>query len=266
MNNNKNRKSTEKDYSNESSDLKEQRFQNYFHNMFSSFKNFKNFEKKKKIKSSFTSELINYKNANGHQKKSYIKKNLESSINLSKNNFCGSFLFPDYVFISGATILSELKSKGAERTIKKHFSKDIPRANFLKNKNHFKSYSVNKNGGSNIKSKYFELVNSNISRINNLTSFKKNKTKNCPNTLKYHDKYNKTFLNYFNNNTLKAKMAKNSYFKFNTLNDKISKNSRCYLYNKSKQTFYGSTNNNSRTYLNSSTSCSSKTLKYSRRF
>ena len=130
----------------------------------------------------------------------------------------------------------------------------------------FAIYKSLKSNKSFEQSKYFELVNSNISRINNLTSFKKNKTKNCPNTLKYHDKYNKTFLNYFNNNTLKAKMAKNSYFKFNTLNDKISKNSRCYLYNKSKQTFYGSTNNNSRTYLDSSTSCSSKTLKYSRRF
>ena len=266
MNNNKNRKSTEKDYCNDSSDLKEQRFQNYFHNMFFSFKNFKNFEKKKKIKSSFTSDLINYKNANGHQKKSYIKKNLESSINLSKNNFCGSFLFPDYVFISGATILSELKSKGAERTIKKHFSKDIPRANFLKNKNHFKSCSVTRNKGSNIKSKYFSLVNSNISRINNLTSFKKNKTKNCPNMLKYYDKYNKTFINYFNGNSLNTKIKKNDYFSFNTFNNKILKNSRCYINNKSKQSFYGSTINNSRTYLNSSTSCSSKTLKYSRRY
>ena len=266
MNNNKNRKSSEKDYSNDSYDFKEQKFQNYFRNMLSSLKNMKNFEKKKKIKSLFTSDLNNYKKANAHHKKSNIKKNLESSINLSKNNFCGSFLFPDYVFISGATILSELKSKGAERTIKKHFSKDIPRANFLKNKNHFKSCSVTRNKGPNIKSKYFSLVNSNISRINNLTSFKKNKTKNCPNILKYYDKYNKTFINYFNGNSLNTKIKKNDYFSFNTFNNKILKNSRCYINNKSKQSFYGSTINNSRTYLNSSTSCSSKTLKYSRRF
>ena len=266
MNNNKNRKSSEKDYSNDSYDFKEQKFQNYFRNMLSSLKNMKNFEKKKKIKSLFTSDLNNYKKANAHHKKSNIKKNLESSINLSKNNFCGSFLFPDYVFVSGAEILKELKSKGPERTIRKHFSKDVPKANFLKNKNHFKSCSVTRNKGPNIKSKYFNLVNSNISRINNLTSFKKNKTKNCPNMLKYYDKYNKTFINYFNGNSLNTKIKKNDYFSFNTFNNKILKNSRCYINNKSKQSFYGSTINNSRTYLNSSTSCSSKTLKYSRRY
>ena len=266
MNNNKNRKSSEKDYSNDSYDFKEQKFQNYFRNMLSSLKNMKNFEKKKKIKSLFTSDLNNYKKANAHHKKSNIKKNLESSINLSKNNFCGSFLFPDYVFVSGADILKELKSKGPERTIRKHFSKDVPKANFLKNKNHFKSCSVTRNKGPNIKSKYFSLVNSNISRINNLTSFKKNKTKNCPNMLKYYDKYNKTFINYFNGNSLNTKIKKNDYFSFNTFNNKILKNSRCYINNKSKQSFYGSTINNSRTYLNSSTSCSSKTLKYSRRY
>ena len=266
MNNNKNRKSSEKDYSNDSYDFKEQKFQNYFRNMLSSLKNMKNFEKKKKIKSLFTSDLNNYKKANAHHKKSIIKKNLESSINLSKNNFCGSFLFPDYVFVSGAEILKELKSKGPERTIRKHFSKDVPKANFLKNKNHFKSCSVTRNKGPNIKSKYFSLVNSNISRINNLTSFKKNKTKNCPNMLKYYDKYNKTFINYFNGNSLNTKIKKNDYFSFNTFNNKILKNSRCYINNKSKQSFYGSTINNSRTYLNSSTSCSSKTLKYSRRY
>jgi len=266
MNNNKNRKSSEKDYSNDSYDFKEQKFQNYFRNMLSSLKNMKNFEKKKKIKSLFTSDLNNYKKANAHHKKSNIKKNLESSINLSKNNFCGSFLFPDYVFVSGAEILKELKSKGPERTIRKHFSKDVPKANFLKNKNHFKSCSVTRNKGPNIKSKYFSLVNSNISRINNLTSFKKNKTKNCPNILKYYDKYNKTFINYFNGNSLNTKIKKNDYFSFNTFNNKILKNSRCYINNKSKQSFYGSTINNSRTYLNSSTSCSSKTLKYSRRY
>ena len=266
MNNNKNRKSSEKDYSNDSYDFKEQKFQNYFRNMLSSLKNMKNFEKKKKIKSLFTSDLNNYKKANAHHKKSNIKKNLESSINLSKNNFCGSFLFPDYVFVSGAEILKELKSKGPERTIRKHFSKDVPKANFLKNKNHFKSCSVTRNKEPNIKSKYFSLVNSNISRINNLTSFKKNKTKNCPNMLKYYDKYNKTFINYFNGNSLNTKIKKNDYFSFNTFNNKILKNSRCYINNKSKQSFYGSTINNSRTYLNSSTSCSSKTLKYSRRY
>jgi len=266
MNNNKNRKSSEKDYYNDSYDFKEQKFQNYFRNMLSSLKNMKNFEKKKKIKSLFTSDLNNYKKANAHHKKSNIKKNLESSINLSKNNFCGSFLFPDYVFVSGAEILKELKSKGPERTIRKHFSKDVPKANFLKNKNHFKSCSVTRNKGPNIKSKYFSLVNSNISRINNLTSFKKNKTKNCPNMLKYYDKYNKTFINYFNGNSLNTKIKKNDYFSFNTFNNKILKNSRCYINNKSKQSFYGSTINNSRTYLNSSTSCSSKTLKYSRRY
>ena len=266
MNINKNRKSNEKDSLNTTYKLNQKKLDNYLLNMFSTIKNIKNNNKMKKIKSMFTSNIINYKNRKIHHHKIDIKKNLESSINLSKNYFCGSFLFPDYVFVSGAEILKELKSKGPERTIRKHFSKDVPKANFLKNKNHFKSCSVTRNKGPNIKSKYFELVNSNISRINNLTSFKKNKTKNCPNMLKYYDKYNKTFINYFNGNSLNTKIKKNDYFSFNTFNNKILKNSRCYINNKSKQSFYGSTINNSRTYLNSSTSCSSKTLKYSRRY
>ena len=262
MNINKNIKSCEKDYSNYSYQLKQQKLGNYFHNMFANLKNSKNLEKKKKLKSMLTSNIVNYKNAKINNKKSNIKKNLESSINLSKNNFCGSFLVPDYVFVTGAEILGDLKTKGAERTVIRHFSKDVPKANFLKNKNNLKSCSVTRNKGPNIKSKYFDLINSNISRINKMTTFKKSKTVKYPNRLRYYDKYNKSFLNYFNGGNLKSKKTKNNYFDFKEHNDKFYKNSAYNINNINKQSFYSSTLNNSKTYLSSSTSCSSKNLKY----
>ena len=262
MNNNKNRKTSENNKSNYSYQLKTQRLNKYFNNMFSSFTSAKNLEKKKILKSMLTSNLINYKKANIHNKKSYIQKTLESSINLTKNNFCGSFLVPDYVFVSGAEILKELKTKGVERTVIRHFSKDIPKANYLKNKNNFKSISITRNKRPNIKSKYFDLVNSNISRINRITSFKKNKTTKCPNRLKYYDKCNKSFQNFFNGNNLKAKKTKNNYFNFSYYNDKTFKNSGYGLNNIKKQLFFSSCLNNSKSYLSSSTSCSSKTLRY----
>ena len=265
MNINKSRKSNKNDFSSFSYQIKEKRHHNYFHNMFNSISNSKNLEKKKILKSMLTSNLVNYnKNSKIHNKKSIIKKNLESSINLSKNNFCASFLVPDYVFVSGAEILNELKSKGAERTVIKHFSKEVPKVNYLKNNNiSYKSYSSTRNKGHNIKSKYFDLVNSNISRINKMTSFKRSKAIKCSNRLKYYDKYNKSFLNFFNGNSLKAKKIKNNYFNFsNKNNDKYFGNSGYNVNNLSKNSFYGASVNNSRTYLSSSTSCSSKTLKY----
>ena len=262
MNINKNKKSNEIDYSNYSYQLKQQKLGNYFHNMFANIKNSKNLEKKKKLKSMLTSNIVNFKNSKIHNKKSNIKKNLESSINLSKNNFCGSFLVPDYVFVTGAEILGDLKTKGAQRTIVRHFSKDIPKANFIKNKNNLKSCSATRNKGPNIKSKYFELINSNISRINKMTSFKKSKTVKYPNRLKYFDKCNKSFLNFFNGTNLKANKTKNNYFDFKEYNDKFFKNSVHNINTINKQSFYSSTLNNSRTYLSSSTSCSSKNLKY----
>ena len=261
MNINKNRKSEEKDFTNYSNQTKDKRFDYYFNNMFSSLKNSKNHAKKKKIKSLFTSNLINYnKNSKIQNKKICIKKSLESSINLSKNNFCGSFLSPDYIFVSGAQILNELKSKGAEKTVIRHFSKEVPKTNFIKNSNNYKPCSATRNKGPNIKSKYFELVNSNISRINKMTSFSKCKTKKYPNRLNNFYKYNKSFLNFFNGKNLKAKKAKNNYFNFNNNNNKLFQKSVYNVNNISKNSFYGSNLNNSRTYLSSSTSCSS--LKY----
>ena len=67
--------------------------------------------------------------------KSLIKSNLDSKINLSKGytNFCGSFLFPDYEFVSASDILKDLKTKGAKKVITKHFSKEKQKADFIKN-------------------------------------------------------------------------------------------------------------------------------------
>ena len=262
MNNNKNRILNENNNYNYTYQLKEQRLDNYFQYMLTSFKNSKNFEKKKKLKSMLTSNLINYKNAKIHNKKRNIKKSLESSINLAKNNFCGSFLVPDYAFVSGANILNELKTKGAERAVKKHFSKDDPKTNLLKNKNNFKTCSVTRNKEPNIKSKYFNLVNSNISRIIRIPSYKKSKTAKLSIRLKYYDKCNKSFLNFFNRTNIRAKKTKNYYFNFNNSNDNFFKNSGYNVNYINKQSFYGSSLNNSKTYLSLTTSCSSKTLRY----
>lgn len=262
MNINKTRKLEEKKFFNDSYQTREKKLENYFHNMFTCFKNTKNSEKKKQLKSMLISNIINYKkNTKTHNKKSIIKKSMESSINLSKNNFCGSFLVPDYIFVSGAQILKELKSKGAEKTITKHFSKEIPKVNFIKNNNSFKTCSATRNKGPYLKSKYFDLINSNISRINKITSFNRSKTTKCPNRLKYHDKYNKSFLNFFNGDNLKAKKKKNNYFNFNNDSDKFFKNIGNNINNLSKNSYFSSLNN-SKTYLSSSTTCSSKTIKF----
>ena len=164
MNINKNRKSSENKTLDSTYKLNSKKLDNYLLNMFSSIKNFKNYNKRRKIKNMFTSNIINYKNTKIHHHKIDIKKSLESSINLSKNNFCGSFLVPDYFNVSGATILNSLKSKGPEHTISRHFSRDYPKANFIRN---YKSCSATRNKSNN-KSKYFDLLNSNLSRISNI--------------------------------------------------------------------------------------------------
>ena len=162
MNINKKRKSSENNFSKNSIELVYQKQEKMFYNMFSSIKNDK-FERKKKLKSMFTPNIINFRKYN-------IKKNLESSINYSKNNYCGSFLAPDYSYVSGTKILYDLKSKGPEKTVNRYFSRDIPKADLIRN---CKSISI-RNKGKCIKSKYFNLINSNITRINRITSFKKN--------------------------------------------------------------------------------------------
>lgn len=255
MNINKNRNSSKNDISYFSYESKQTKQENNFYNIFSYLKNNKKFDKKKNLKSILT----NYKNFNKKSKKTNIKKNLESSINLSKNYYCGSFLAPDYAYISGAAILHELKSKGPEKTIIRHFSKDYSKPNFIKNS---KSNSATRNQENNIKSKYFNLVHSNISNINRVTSLKKNKAIKCNNRMKYYDKYNKSFNNFFNGKNLKIKNIKNNYFNYNFRNDRFFEKKGIITNNKSLNSLYSSTINISRTYLNSSTSCSSKTIKF----
>lgn len=261
MNNNKIRNSCEKESYDYLYQSKQQKLENYFHNMFLSLKNSKNHNRKQKIKSMLTSNIINYKNSKVQHKASTIKKNLESSINLniSKNNFCGTFLSPDYIYVSGATILKELKSKGPEKTVIKHFSQDYPKHDFIRN---CKSYSATRNKCSKSKSKYYDLMNSNLSLINRITTFKKSQKSKYSNMLKYYDKYNNSFMNFFKGDNLKAKNKKVYYFNFNVNNDKFFSKPSNNTNNISVKSPFSSSINNSRTHLNSSTSCSSKTLKY----
>ena len=99
------------------------------------------------------------------------------------------------------------------------------------------------------------MVHSNISNINRVTSLKKNKA------IKY-NKYNKSFNNFFNGKNLKIKNTKNNYFNYNFRNDRFFEKKGIITNNKSLNSLYSSTINISRTYLNSSTSCSSKTIKF----
>ena len=258
MNINKNRKSSEKDSLNTTYKLNQKKLDNYLLNMFSTIKNIKNNNKMKKIKSMFTSNIINYKNRKIHHHKIDIKKNLESSINLSKNYFCGSFLVPDYFNVSGATILNELKSKGPEHTIRKHFSQDYPKANFIRN---YKSYSATRNK-SKSKTKYLDLVNYNALRINKINPIKKTPKAKISNKLKYYDKCDKSFFNFFNVENLKAKNIKKNYFDFNISNNNKFFEKSGINNNISIKSIYGQSLNNSKTLLSSSTSCSSKNIKY----
>ena len=259
MNNNKNINSVEKKSSDYLYQSKQQKLETYFHNLFSSLMDSKKFNKREKIKSMLTSNIVNYKNSKVKYKTNIIKKSLESSINLSKNNFCGSFLSPDYIHISGATILKELKSKGPEKTVVKHFSKDFLKPNFIHN---CKSNSVNRNKGSKPKSKYYDLMNLNISAINRNTTFKKNQKAKYSDRSKYYDKYNNSFMNFFKSDNLKAKNKKIYYFNFNNNKDKFFSKPSYNTNNINARSFYGSPLNNTKTHLSSSTSCSSKILKY----
>jgi hypothetical protein len=259
MNINKKRKTSEKDSFEKTYESNQKTLDKYLLNMYSTLRNFKNNNRKKKIKSMLTSNIINYKQKKIQHHKSEIKKNLESSINLSKNNFCGSFLVPDYFQVSGATLLKELRKKGPEIVVSKHFSRDYPKANLIRN---YKSCSITRNNSKN-KSKYFELMNSNVSRINKITSFKKPNKAKLSNKLKYYDKYNKSFFNFFNGESLKAKNSKKKYFDFNIhKNNKFYEKSGCNNNNISIKSFNCQSLNNSRSILSANTSCSSKNLKY----
>jgi len=259
MNINKKRKTSEKDSFDKTYESNQKTLDKYLLNMYSTIKNFKSNNRRKKIKSMLTPNIINYKITKIQHNKSDIKKNLESSINLSKNNFCGSFLVPDYFQVSGATILNDLRKNGPEIVVSKHFSRDYPKANYIRN---YKSCSITRNN-SKSKSKYFELVNSNVSRINKITSFKKPNKAKLSNKLKYNDKYNKSFFNFFNGENLKAKNTNKNYFDFNLhKNNKFFEKSGCNNNNISKKSFNCQSLNNSRSILSANTSCSSKHLKY----
>ena len=189
--------------------------------------------------------------------KTLIKRHLESNINLSKeyNNFCGSFLFPDYSFASGKKILRDLKSNGAEKTINKHFIRKIPKANYI-NKSNVHPIT-NKKSNSVIKSKYLDLIQNNNSHSNNNNSLMIKKNKKYNNSIKYNDYYNqivpdrKKRIIIFEYNAKKDNKIKKKKIE-NAINSTIiNRNSFCKK----------SSNNNSQSYISSSTSCKSKKIR-----
>ena len=206
----------------------------------------------------------NYRKSNKFNKtvnyKSLIKKGLESNINLSKgyNNFCGSFLFPDYNYISASKILKDLKTKGAEKAIRNNFSPNYQRANFI---NNVRPSPITRNKKPIIKSKYLNLINSVRPKYNNNLFIKNNKKyfnniKNYYNTINIHKKKKGISLNYniqeevskiSNNNIIQNKENKN------TSNNSINLNLNNTLMN--KNSFYRNSLNNKS--FNSSTSCNS---------
>ena len=198
----------------------------------------------------------NYYKSNTINNKTLIKKSLESNINLSKeyNNFCGSFLFPDYTFASGKKILKDLKSNGVEKTINKHFIKKIPKANYIKKSN---VYSITKKRHNSVlKSKYNNLIQSNNSHsnINNSLIIKNNKK--YINNIKY-DK--------FNNYILPDRKKRIIIFEYNAKKDnKIKKKKIENAINSTiinRNSFCKQNTNNSKSHLSSSTSCNSKKIR-----
>ena len=119
--------------------------------------------------------------------KSLIKSNLDSKINLSKGytNFCGSFLFPDYEFVSASDILKDLKTKGAKKVITKHFSKEKQKADFIKNS---KPNLISRNKKKATNSKYLNLINSVRPNFKNYNSLNELVARNNA-KLNYHKSY-----------------------------------------------------------------------------
>ena len=64
-------------------------------------------------------QINNYHESKSMNNRNIKINNLKSNINLSKeyNNFCGSFLYPDYNFATGKKVLKYLKTNGVEKTI-----------------------------------------------------------------------------------------------------------------------------------------------------
>ena len=194
------------------------------------------------VNNNYKSNTINHKQT--------IKHNLESNINLSKeyNNFCGSFLKPDYYsFAPGKKILKDLKSNGVEKTLRKHFFKKIPQANYIKKAN---VYSISRNkSNSSIKSKYLDLINK-CNCSNNECVYIKNNTK-------YKNIYKK------DNYIIPKKEKKVIIFEYNINKDKIQHNKKkeSKINNTLLKGSFKHSFNNSMSYLSSSTSCNSKKMK-----
>ena len=204
----------------------------------------------KKIEKRSSRNVNNYYKSNTINHKQKIKHNLESNINLSKqyNNFCGSFLKPDYYsFAPGKKILKDLKSNGVEKTLRKHFFKKIPKANYIKKAN---VYSISKNkSNTSIKSKYLDLINK-CSCSNNDSIYIKNNNK-------YKNIYKK------GNYIIPKKEKKVIIFEYNINKDKIQHNKKKEnnINNTLMQGSFKHSFNNSKSFLSSSTSCNSKKIK-----
>ena len=224
----------------------------FFYKLISSIK-----DNKRKPNNVRLRNIINndYK-SNTINNKTLIKKHLESNINLSKeyNNFCGSFLFPDYSFASGKKILRDLKSNGVEKTLNKHFIRKIPKANYIKNSN---VYSItNKKSNSVIKSKYLDLIQNNNSHSNNNNSLMIKKNKKYINSIKYNDYYNQFVPDRKNRIIIFEYNDKKDY----TIKKKITEKAiNSTIIN--RNSFYKKNTNNSQSYISSSTSCKSKKIK-----
>ena len=89
-------------------------------------------------------QINNYHGSKSMNNRNIKINNLKSNINLSKeyNNFCGSFLYPDYNFATGKKVLKYLKTNGVEKTIFKHFLKKNLKPNYIKNAN---TYNIIRN-------------------------------------------------------------------------------------------------------------------------
>jgi hypothetical protein len=201
--------------------------------------------------------------------KSLIKSNLDSKINLSKGytNFCGSFLFPDYEFVSASDILKDLKTKGAEKAIIKHFSKEKQKADFIKNS---KPNLISRNKKKQTNSKYLNLINSVRPNYSNLNSLNELMARNNS-KLHYHK-------NYYHFKTINADKIKKPIMSKLSWKNENKKNNNSLFKDKenitnnttinntiNRSSFCRNSLNNSKSY-SSSTSCNSKNLNYKKIF
>ena len=196
--------------------------------------------------------------------KSLIKSNLDSKINLSKGytNFCGSFLFPDYEFVSASDILKDLKTKGAKKVITKHFSKEKQKADFIKNS---KPNLISRNKKKATNSKYLNLINSVRPNFKNYNSLNELVVRNNA-KLNYHKSY-------YNFKTINSDKIKKPIMSKYIWKNENGKNNNSLFRNKenisnnftnntiNRSSFGRSSLNISKSY-SSSTSCNSQNLHY----